>query len=90
MVFSLNGHLKFMKYNVDTVGMLTFGCADNEETSCPVVNVILINLYMQHCVFYLPPSYKHYRFHDDTHEMPLKWFECQPVISNKVVVMHLQ
>ena len=36
-------------------------------------------------------SYKHYTLHHDKVEkMPLKWYEAQPVISKKIVVMHLQ
>ena len=34
----------------------------------------------------------HYTLHDDeeAEQMPLRWYECQPVMSKKVVVMHLQ
>ena len=35
---------------------------------------------------------EHYTLHDDdeAQQMPLKWYECQPVMSKKIVVMHLQ
>ena len=36
-------------------------------------------------------AYQHWTLHDDEgEEMPLKWYECQPVISKKIVVMHVQ
>lgn len=35
-------------------------------------------------------GYDHYTLHADIKQMPLKWYECQPVVSNKIVVMHIQ
>ena len=36
-------------------------------------------------------TYEQWTLHDDEgEEMPLKWYECQPVISKKIVVMHLE
>ena len=36
-------------------------------------------------------KYENYTLHEDEAEqMPLKWFEAQPVVSKKIVVMHLQ
>ena len=36
-------------------------------------------------------SYKTYILHHDKVEkMPLKWYECQPVMSKKIVVMHVE
>ena len=35
-------------------------------------------------------TYKHFNLHDEDAEMPLKWYECQPVVSKKLVVMHVQ
>ena len=36
-------------------------------------------------------KYENYSLHDEeTDVMPLKWYEAQPVVSKKIVVMHLQ
>lgn len=36
-------------------------------------------------------KYENYTLHEDEAEqMPLKWYEAQPVVSKKIVVMHLQ
>ena len=37
-------------------------------------------------------GYDHYNLHNDEEavQMPLRWYECQPVMSKKIVVMHLQ
>ena len=36
-------------------------------------------------------TYENYTLHEDeADEMPLKWYEAQPVFSKKIVVMHLQ
>ena len=36
-------------------------------------------------------KYENYTLHEDeAGEMPLKWYEAQPVFSKKIVVMHLQ
>ena len=35
-------------------------------------------------------TYKHFNLHDEDAEMPLKWYECQPVVSRKLVAMHVQ
>ena len=36
-------------------------------------------------------KYENYTLHEDEAEqLPLKWFEAQPVVSKKIVVMHLQ
>ena len=36
-------------------------------------------------------KYENYPLHDEeTDVMPLKWYEAQPVVSKKIVVMHLQ
>ena len=36
-------------------------------------------------------KYENYTLHEDEAEkMPLKWYECQPIISKKIVVMHVQ
>ena len=35
--------------------------------------------------------YENYSLHDEAPDvMPLKWYEAQPVVSKKIVVMHLQ
>ena len=36
-------------------------------------------------------KYENYTLHEDEAEkMPLKWYEAQPVVSKKIVMMHLQ
>ena len=36
-------------------------------------------------------TYEQWTLHDDEgEEMPLKWYECQPVMSKKIVVMHVE
>ena len=35
-------------------------------------------------------AYQHYTLHGAEDAPPLKWFECQPVVSKKIVMMHIQ
>ena len=35
-------------------------------------------------------QYEHYTFHDSEDVPPLKWYECSPVVSKRIVLMHLQ
>ena len=36
-------------------------------------------------------KYENYTLHEgEVEQMPLKWYEAQPVVSKKIVVMHLQ
>ena len=36
-------------------------------------------------------TYEHYTIHDDdVQQIPLKWYEAQPIFSKKIVMMHLQ
>ena len=46
---------------------------------------------LERCLLFCPGGSKRYTLHDDEDEqMPLKWYECQPVFSKKIVMMHLQ
>ena len=35
-------------------------------------------------------QYEHYTFHEAEDVPPLKWYECSPVVSKRIVLMHLQ
>jgi hypothetical protein len=35
-------------------------------------------------------DYEHYTLHEADEVPPLKWFECSPVISKRIVMLHLQ
>ena len=35
-------------------------------------------------------QYGHYTFHEAEDVPPLKWYECSPVVSKRIVLMHLQ
>jgi hypothetical protein len=35
-------------------------------------------------------EYEHYTLHEADEVLPLKWYECSPVISKRIVMLHLQ
>ena len=35
-------------------------------------------------------DYEHYTLHEADEVLPLKWYECSPVISKRIVMLHLQ
>ncbi len=35
-------------------------------------------------------GYEHYTLHEADEVLPLKWFECSPVTSKRIVMLHVQ